>query len=185
MYWWPEGRTNVRVRVAARTMKTIALKGISRVARENGVGLNAFRISTKTPALMFSNVSAHYREQYRAAKLERQQQQLASRSIDAVAAPSGVDASTAATSTATSTGTGGVDALLTSSLMTSGGSALGTDNEAATAKTPSGKKVSKAKEKAKAKAKSKEKEKSSGSGSGGKDKKKASGGDSSKAKRKS
>jgi hypothetical protein len=68
VYWWPEGNTNVRVRVAARTMKTIALKGINRVAKENGVNLNAFRISTKTPALMFSNVSAYHREKSRVAK---------------------------------------------------------------------------------------------------------------------
>jgi hypothetical protein len=49
-------------------MKTIARKGISCVARENGVNLNAFRISTKTPAQLFSNISAHHRERNRIAK---------------------------------------------------------------------------------------------------------------------
>lgn len=43
--WWPEGNTFVRVRVATRTLKTIKLKGISAVAKDNGVNLRKFRIS--------------------------------------------------------------------------------------------------------------------------------------------
>lgn len=47
-FWWEEGNTYVRLRVAARTLKTIRLKGITAVAKQYGVNLKKYTISTGT-----------------------------------------------------------------------------------------------------------------------------------------
>ncbi|RYY81110.1 50S ribosomal protein L28 [archaeon] len=44
--WWEEGNKFVRLRLAARTIKTIKLKGLQAVAMKHGVNLNKFAISS-------------------------------------------------------------------------------------------------------------------------------------------
>ncbi len=43
-FWWEEGNKFVRVRVSTRTMKTIAKKGLDKLAKEYDVDLNKFAI---------------------------------------------------------------------------------------------------------------------------------------------
>ena len=43
-FWWEEGNKFVRVRVSTRTMKTIAKKGLDKLAKEYNVDLNKFAI---------------------------------------------------------------------------------------------------------------------------------------------
>lgn len=43
--WWEEGNKYVHVRIAARTLKTIRLKGLDATAKRYGVDLNKFSIS--------------------------------------------------------------------------------------------------------------------------------------------
>ena len=44
--WWEEGNKMVKVRVSTRTLKTIAKKGLGKLAMEYNVDLNKFAISS-------------------------------------------------------------------------------------------------------------------------------------------
>lgn len=46
--WWEEGKKFVRVRIATKTLKTIQKNGLDKVARENGINLHRFAISSGT-----------------------------------------------------------------------------------------------------------------------------------------
>jgi large subunit ribosomal protein L28 len=46
--WWEEGNKFVRVRVATRTLKTIAKLGLHQTAKKYAVDLNKFAISSGT-----------------------------------------------------------------------------------------------------------------------------------------
>ncbi len=45
-FWWEEGNTFVRLRIATKTLKTIKRDGIAKVAKKNNVNLKKFTIST-------------------------------------------------------------------------------------------------------------------------------------------
>ena len=47
--WWAEGNKFVRVRIAARTIKTITKNGLDATAKKYGVNLNKFAISSGRP----------------------------------------------------------------------------------------------------------------------------------------
>jgi len=44
--WWEEGNKFVKLRVTARTLKTIKKKGLNVLAKEYGINLNRFSISS-------------------------------------------------------------------------------------------------------------------------------------------
>lgn len=44
--WWEEGNKFVKLRVTARTLKTIKKKGLDTLAKEYGINLNRFSISS-------------------------------------------------------------------------------------------------------------------------------------------
>ena len=46
--WWEEGNKFVRIRVSAKTLKTIKKNGLNEVAKKYGVDLNRFSLSSGT-----------------------------------------------------------------------------------------------------------------------------------------
>lgn len=52
--WWEEGNKFVKMRLTCRTLKTIKKKGLNTLAKEYGIDLNKFSISSGTaPAKPF------------------------------------------------------------------------------------------------------------------------------------
>lgn len=46
--WWEEGNKFVRIRISARTLKTIQKNGLNATAKKYGVDLNKFSLSSGT-----------------------------------------------------------------------------------------------------------------------------------------
>jgi len=44
--WWEEGNKFVRIRVSARTLKTIKKNGLDKTAKKFGIDLNTFSVSS-------------------------------------------------------------------------------------------------------------------------------------------
>ena len=46
--WWEEGNKFVRIRISARTLKTVQKNGLNATAKKYGVDLNKFSLSSGT-----------------------------------------------------------------------------------------------------------------------------------------
>lgn len=51
-FWWEEGNKFVRIRIAAKTLRTIKKHGLNKTAKLYGVNLNSFAISSGTGATL-------------------------------------------------------------------------------------------------------------------------------------
>jgi large subunit ribosomal protein L28 len=50
--WWEEGNKFVRIRISARTLKTIQKNGLNQTAKKYGINLNHFSLSSGTAKIV-------------------------------------------------------------------------------------------------------------------------------------